>query len=102
MKWSLNGEDPLFRIEYSKPGYNGLECIIADCDGEFKMYYSDNQEGMKVSVQFPIINNSDVIDPSEEGELGGSGGSGLPGFGLMAGVGALAMAAIAISRRSEE
>jgi len=102
LKWSLNGEDPLFRIEYSKPGYNGLECILADCDGEFKMYYSDNQEGLKVSVQFPIINNSDVIDPSEEGGSGGTGSSGLPGFGLMAGVGALAMAAIAVSRQSEE
>jgi len=103
VKWSFNGEDPIFRIQYSKPGYNGLECAIPgqDCSGEFKMYYSNNQEGMKVDVKFPIINVSDVIDPNEE-VASGSGDSGLPGFGLIAGLGALAMAAVLVSNKPEE
>ena len=101
VKWSFNGEDPIFRIQYSKPGYNGLECFVQDCAGEFKMYYSNNQEGMKVDVKFPIINVSDVIDPNEE-VASGSGDSGLPGFGLLAGISALAMAAIAVSTKFEE
>ena len=103
VKWSFNGEDPIFRIQYSKPGYNGFECAIPgqDCSGEFKMYYSNNQEGMKVDVKFPIINISDVVDPNEE-VASGSGDSGLPGFGLIAGLGALAMAAVLVSNKPEE
>jgi hypothetical protein len=101
VKWSFNGEDPIFRIQYSKPGYNGLECFVQDCAGEFKMYYSNNQEGMKVDVKFPIINVSDVVDPNEE-VASGSGDSGLPGFGLIAGLGALAMAAVLVSNKPEE
>ena len=65
------------------------------------MYYSNNQEGMKVDVKFPIINVSDVIDPNEE-VASGSGDSGLPGFGLIAGLGALAMAAVLVSNKPEE
>jgi hypothetical protein len=56
---------------------------------------------MKVDVKFPIINISDVVDPNEE-VASGSGDSGLPGFGLVAGLGALAMAAVLVSNKPEE
>ena len=56
---------------------------------------------MKVDVKFPIINLTDVVDPNEEAPST-SDGSGLPGFGLLAGISALAMAAIAVSTKFEE
>jgi len=101
VRWNKSGEEPMFRIEYSKPGYNGLDCLILDCTGEFKMYYSNNQEGMKVDVKFPIINLTEVVDPNEEDPTEVED-NGLPGFGLMSGIGALAMAAVTVSRKSED
>ena len=53
-------------------------------------------------VQFPVINQSmpNVVD-EDEGALGAVGDA-LPGFGLMAGMAALAMAAVASSRVKKE
>ena len=56
---------------------------------------------MKVDVKFPIINLTDVVDPNEQ-ESTGDSSSGLPGFGLITGISALAMAAVIVSSKKEE
>ena len=104
--WNKSQEEPTLEVEFSKPGYNGLECaFITDCTGEFRFYYSNNEDGMDVEANFPIINMTEAVDPDGDGDEGEEGGSlpgGLPGFGLMAGLGALAIAAVAANQRSEE
>ena len=60
---------------------------------------------MDVEANFPIINMTEAVDPDGDGDEGEEGGSlpgGLPGFGLMAGLGALAIAAVAANQRSED
>ena len=58
---------------------------------------------MDVEANFPIINMSEAVDP--DGEDGsGSGGSddgALPGFGVLAGLAAMAMAVISPRRGSQ-
>jgi len=96
-----SGEEPQLRVEFSKPGAADTltNCIVFICGGSFRMYYhtpgNDSAE-----VNFPIINQSMPGDGGDDGEGGlGAVGDALPGFGLMAGMGALAMAAVAGSRR---
>ena len=67
-------------------------------------YYSDNAENYTVQALFPVTNmtpSGPGADDDNDGILGGAVGDSLPGFGLAAGLGALAMAAIASSRREE-
>ena len=97
-------EEPQIQVEFSHPGYDGLICSFGFfCGGYFRMYYhtpgNDSAE-----VEFPVINQS---MPGEGGEDDGGGLIGgvsdsLPGFGLMAGVGSLALAAVAASKLSRE
>ena len=101
-RWNKSAEEPVVRVEYSAPGRTGWDCIIFDCTGEFRMYYSNNEDGQAVEANFPIVNATgdgpgDGGD-NDDGGLGGAVGDSLPGFGLAAGLGALAMAAIASSR----
>ena len=99
--WNKSQEEPALGVEYSKPGINDITCIILDCTGEFWFYYSNNEDGMTAEANFPVINMTDAIvgeeSPGEEGESGG----GLPGFGLVAGLGAMAMAAFASQSRKD-
>ena len=54
-------------------------------------------------VDFPVMNKSmPPTDDEDDGVLGGAVGDALPGFGLMAGMAALAMAAVAGSRVKKE
>jgi hypothetical protein len=103
-RWNKSGEEPSIRVEYSAPGESGVLCVFFDCDGQFRMYYSNNEDNASVVANFPVINAS---------ATGGGGGGGsivdkvddaLPGFGLAAGLGALALAAVAssTSRRRDE
>jgi hypothetical protein len=103
-RWNKSSEEPSIRVEYSAPGESGLLCVLFDCDGQFRMYYSNNEDNASVIANFPVINVS---------ATGGGGGGGglvdkvddaLPGFGLAAGLGALALAAVAGStaRRRDE
>ncbi|MGB1692330.1 MAG: hypothetical protein ACPHDQ_06270, partial [Candidatus Thalassarchaeaceae archaeon] len=84
-------------------GRSGFDCIIFDCTGEFRMYYSNNEENYSVEANFPVVNatGDGPGDGDGDGGLGGAVGDSLPGFGLAAGLGAMAMAAIASSRREE-
>ena len=100
-RWNKSGsEEPVIQVEYSKPGYNGVECFVFSCDGEFSIYYS-NQNDSAVEVLFPVVNKTMPIIDDDEGGLGAVSDA-LPGFGLMAGMAALAMAAVAGSRFKKE
>ena len=64
------------------------------------MYYNTpgNDTGI---VDFPVINQSMTPVDEDDGALGAVSDA-LPGFGLMAGMAALAMAAVASSRVSKK
>jgi len=104
-RWNKSIEEPEIHVEFSWPGYNGLGCgFFFDCDGQFRFYYSNNENNDTVEVNFPVINHT---MPGEGGDGGGDGIGGavsdaLPGFGLVAGIGALALAAVGASRFSRE
>ena len=100
-----SGEEPQIRVEFSKPGATDAvtNCLVFICGGSFRMYYhtpgNDSAE-----VEFPIINQTmPGGGDDDEGGLGAVSDA-IPGFGLMAGMAALAMAAVAGSRinRREE
>jgi hypothetical protein len=102
--WNKSSQEPFIEFEYSAPGFSGIGCgIVFDCEGYFRMYYYTvgNNTGI---MEFPIANTTDPNSPGNGDSMTGGIGdsSGLPGFGLMAGVSALAMAAVAVSRKSEE
>ena len=103
-RFNRSGEEPQLRVEFSKPGTSGgifTPCSVFYCGGFFRMYYhtpgNDSAE-----VEFPIINQT--MPGGGDGDEGGLGAvsDALPGFGLMAGMSALAMAAVAGSRRVRE
>jgi hypothetical protein len=103
-RFNRSGEEPQLRVQFSAPGYNGFfGCQFAYCGGEFRMYYSTpgNDSGI---ADFPVVNQSMPGGGDDDSGIGGAVGDALPGFGLMAGMAALAMAAIAGSRinRREE
>ena len=102
-RWNKSGnEKPVIQIEYSKPVYQDVLCIALDCSGDFTIYYS-NQNDSAVEVLFPVVNKTEpVVVIDDDGVLGGAVGDALPGFGLMAGMAALAMAAVANSRVSKK
>ncbi len=99
-------EEPQLQIQFSHPGYNGFlgDCnFIGYCGGYFRMYYHTPGNN-SAEVEFPVVNQSMPGMDGDDGEGGLIGGvtDSLPGFGLMAGVGSLAMAAVAASRLSRE
>ena len=102
--WNKSSQEPFIEFEYSAPGWTTLDCnFFLDCPGYFRLYYYTigNDTG---TIEFPVANTTDPNNPDGGGMGGGSASSssGVPGFGLMAGVSALAMAAVAVSRKSEE
>ena len=104
-RWNKSIEEPEIHVQFSWPGYNGFlfECAVTDCTGEFRFYYSNNENNDTVEVNFPVINQT--IPGEGGGDGGGIGGAvsdAVPGFGLVAGIGALALAAVGASRFSRE
>jgi len=100
-RFNRSGEEPQLRVQFSAPGYTGITgCFIEYCGGEFRMYYNTpgNDTGI---VDFPVVNQSMPPVDEDEGGLGAVSDA-LPGFGLMAGMAALAMAAVASSRVSKK
>jgi len=101
-RWNKSIDEPEINIKYSAPGYNDITCVIFDCSAHFRMYYSNNEDNLTVEANFPVVN------ATAPGGGGGDGGAidkakdALPGFGLLAGVGALALAAVGASRFSRE
>ena len=103
-RWNRSIEEPEIHVQFSWPGYNGVECFFFNCDGEFRFYYSNNENNDTVEVNFPVVNQT---IPGEGGDgdgdgIGGAVSDALPGFGLVAGIGALALAAGGASRFSRE
>jgi len=94
--WNKSVEEPTLEIEYSAPPWNGIDCgWLTDCTGYFRYYYSNNQDGMNVEVNWPIINMTEAVDPDGDGGGDGETDAGaLPGFGILAGLAAMAMAVI--------
>ena len=97
-------EEPQIQVQFSHPGYNGFlgDCtFIGQCGGEFRMYYhtpgNDTAE-----IEFPIVNQTMPMDEEDGGGLIGGVTDSVPGFGLLAGVGSLAMAAVAANRSSRD
>ena len=97
-------EEPQIRVEFSYPGYNGFfgDCdFLGYCGGEFRMYYhtpgNDSAE-----VEFPVVNQTIPGEGGGGDGIGGAVSDALPGFGLVAGIGALALAAVGASRLSRE
>ena len=64
-------------------------------------YYSPDNPAAE--IEFPVVNQTmpEGIDDDDGGLIGGVTDS-VPGFGLLAGVGSLAMAAVAASRSSRD
>ena len=97
-------EEPQIQVQFSHPGTNDpfTGCVVFICGGFFRMYYhtpgNDSAE-----IEFPVVNQTMPGDGDEDsgGLIGGVTDS-VPGFGLLAGVGSLAMAAVAASRTSRE
>ena len=100
-RWNKSFEEPQIQFEYSKPNPSGLGCgILIDCSGIFRVYYSDNTDGMNTEILFPVINATDPIAVGGDNPPPSSTDSGLlPGFGLLGGLGAMAAGAIASRRR---
>ena len=102
-RWNKSIEEPEIHVQFSWAAETGILCVFLDCTGEFRFYYSNNENNDSVEVNFPVINQT---IPGEGG--GGDGGIGdavsdaLPGFGLVAGIGALALAAVGASRFTRE
>ena len=103
-RWNKSSEEPRLQVEFSWPGYNGIDCILpfVDCSGSFRMYYENNEDGNDATVNFPVVNMTEA-GPNGEGPVDGEDDEGfLPGFGLLAGLGALALASVTSRSRTEE
>ena len=66
------------------------------------MYYHDPGNDT-AEVEFPVVNQTMPGEGGDgEGGIGGAISDAVPGFGLVAGIGALALAAVGASRFSRE
>ena len=103
-RWNRSIEEPEIHVQFSWPGYSGLECIFfTDCTGEFRFFYTNNAENYTVEANFPVINQTIPGEGGDGGDgIGGAVSDALPGFGLVAGIGALALAAVGASRFTRE
>jgi len=94
-------EEPQIRVEFSYPGYNSIIPVFGYNGGEFRMYYHDPGNDT-AEVEFPVVNQTLPGAVDDEGGIGGAISDAVPGFGLVAGIGALALAAVGASRFSRE
>ncbi len=99
-RWNRSVEEPQLRVQYSWPGEDDFFlCLLQDCTGEFWFYYSNNEENYTVEANFPVVNQTIPGEGGGDGDgIGGAVSDALPGFGLVAGIGALALAAVGASR----
>ncbi len=104
-RWNKSVDEPI--IQFTWVGYadSGLQCFVFLCDSYFRLYYSENPDNYTVEMNFPVVNQTmpgEGTGDEDEGGLGGLVSDTVPGFGLIAGLGALALAAVAGSRFSRE
>ena len=103
-RWNRSIEEPEIRVQFSWPGFTNILCTFGldDCTGEFRLYYSNNEENYTVEANFPVINHTIPGEGGGGDGIGGAVSDALPGFGLIAGIGALALAAVGASRFTRE
>jgi hypothetical protein len=104
-RWNRSIEEPEIHVQFSWPGYSGWECILLiDCTGEFRFFYTNNAENYTIEANFPVVNQTIPGGGGGDGGggIGGAVSDAVPGFGLVAGIGALALAAVGASRFSRE
>jgi hypothetical protein len=102
-RWNKSIDEPQIRFEYSAPGWTTLDCILFDCPGYFRLYFSNNENNDTVEINFPVVNQTIPGEGGGDGDgIGGAVSDALPGFGLVAGIGALALAAVGASRFTRE
>ncbi len=104
-RWNRSIEEPEIHVQFSWPGYTDILCQVGftDCTGEFRLYYSNNEENYTVETNFPVVNQTIPGEGGGGGDgIGGAVSDALPGFGLVAGIGALALAAVRASRFTRE
>ena len=108
-RWNRSGDEPRIRFEISKVGWDssGTPCSgplqVLKCGGSFRLYYANNQDGMRSQIRFPIVDAPEIVEdeePEEDGMLPGVGA--LPGFGLLSGLGTLALASSWSRSRSRD
>ena len=98
--WNASDGEPSVRFQISKVGWDasGTPCSgmlqVLKCGGSFRLYYSNNQDGMRTQIQFPIAETPEIVVEEQPADKG------LPGFGLISAIGGLAMAGAAFSRVS--
>jgi hypothetical protein len=108
-RWNQRGDEPRIRFKISKVGWDssGTPCEgifqALKCGGSFRLYYANNQDGMRSQIQFPIVDAPEIVE-DEEPEDGGllPGVGPLPGFELLTGLGALALASAGRRTRSPD
>ena len=104
-RWNKSVDEPI--IQFTWVGYadSGPLCLFFICDSYFRLYYSENPDEYEVEMNFPVVNQTmpgEGTGDEDGGGLGGLVSDTVPGFGLIAGLGALALAAVAGSRFSRE
>jgi len=102
-RWNKTSEEPTLNFRWVGYADSGVQCFFLICDSYFRFFYSNNEDGHASEMNFPVVNSTEdmPVEEEEDGLLGGVSDS-LPGFGLLAGIGSLAMAAVATSRSSRE
>ncbi len=96
--WNSSDGEPSVRFEISKMGWDasGTPCSgplqMLKCGGFFRLYYSNNQEGLRSQIEFPIGEAPEIV-MEEDGES-----DNVPGFSVIAGLSSIAIAVIAPRR----
>ena len=96
--WDDATDNPALRIRMVIYPETGFFCgtFLGDCDAEFRMYFSGQEEAQyNGTVTFPILNDTaaeDILGTGDEG--GAEEDEGLPGFGIFAAASAIGIAAL--------
>lgn len=99
--WNRSEGEPNVKFEISKVGWDasGTPCSgalqILKCGGSFRLYYSNNQEGLRSQIQFPIADSPEIVEESMTADKG------TPGFGLLSSMAAFCLAFTAHRRRHQ-
>ena len=96
-----SGEEPVVNFRWVGVADAGGQCIIFECQSEFRFYYSNTQDENPPEMNFPVVNMSEAMIDGENPE-GEEDGGFLPGFGLLGALSALAIAATSYTNRKSD
>ncbi len=88
MTYWEQGSVPELKVQFNKPEPTLAECfdlnkVLAQCEAKFRIYYSDNTDGLEVAGTFPVLNAS---DPGASNPNGGSDGEEVASLNVGSGV----------------